>query len=91
MNFQWSGGVHSWRCYTAEIVTVTTREWGGNTKPYKTQYMGYILRRDGRLMACVYGNINPDATGQYFDNIDDAKRYVEEQATVGLALNKLTR
>jgi hypothetical protein len=42
-------------------------------------------------MACIYGSVNPDALGKFFDNIDEAKRYVEEQALVGLTLNKLTR
>jgi hypothetical protein len=42
-------------------------------------------------MACIYGSVNPDALGKFFFNIDEAKRYVEEQALVGLTLNKLTR
>lgn len=91
MKFDWSGGVHSWRCYTAEIMTITTRDGMTHTKPYKTQDMGYILRRDGKLMAMVYGTINPDTPGKFFNDLDEAKRYVEEQATVGLALNRLTR
>jgi hypothetical protein len=53
--------------------------------------MGYILPRDGRLMACIYGSVNPDAPGKFFDNIDEAKAYVEQQALLGLTLNKLTR
>jgi hypothetical protein len=53
--------------------------------------MGYILLRDGRLLACIYGSVHPDSPGAWFDHIDEAKRYVEEQALVGLTLNRLTR
>ena len=42
-------------------------------------------------MACVYGSINPDTPGKWFDNIDEAKAYVEQQALLGLTLNKLQR
>jgi hypothetical protein len=92
MNFQWLGNPTHYRCTTDTPVKVKSRVWGGSS--YADQFvhdMGYVLVRDGWLMACVYGSINPECTGQLFDNIDEAKRYVEEQATVGLALNRLTR
>jgi hypothetical protein len=52
--------------------------------------MGYIMF-DGQFLANVYGSINPEIPGKYFDNIDEAKAYVEEHALAGIAINKLTR
>lgn len=91
MNLSWAdvGTVH--RCFTDRPVRIITRDWSGGTRPYDTQDMGYILRRDGRLMAHVYGTINPDALGKWFDDLDEAKAYVEQQALLGLTLNKLQR
>lgn len=91
MTLCWSDGGTIHRCYTERPVRIMTHEWGGGTRPYDTQDMGYILHREGRLMAHVYGTINPDCLGAWFDNIDEAKAYVEQQALLGLTLNKLTR
>lgn len=91
MRFAWGNDSTIHRCYLTEFVTVITKEWGGTTKPYRTKDMGYVMHRDGRLMACVYGTINPDSKGAWFDDIDEAKAYVEQQALVGIVLNKLTR
>ena len=91
MKFLWSEGGTTHRCYSQQIVTIMAKEWGGNTRPYRTKDIGYVLLRDGRFMAMIYGTINPDALGDWFDNIDDAKRYVEQQALIGIAINKLTR
>lgn len=91
MNLSWSDGGTFHRCFTERPVRIQTREWGGGTRPYYTQDMGYILHREGRLMAHVYGTINPDALGKWFDDLDEAKAYVEQQALLGLTLNKLQR
>jgi hypothetical protein len=91
MNFIWRDSTTHYRCITAKPVQVTLRNTVGEYNKEFVQDMGYILPRDGRLMACIYGSVNPDALGKFFDNIDEAKRYVEEQALVGLTLNKLTR
>jgi hypothetical protein len=72
-------------------VRIKTLEFGGWYKNTFVQDMGYILPRDGRLLACIYGSVHPDSPGKFFDNIDEAKRYVEEQALLGLTLHKLTR
>jgi hypothetical protein len=53
--------------------------------------MGYVRLVNGKYTASVYGSINPDAPGGWFNDLDEAKRYVEEQALLGLTLNKLTR
>jgi len=91
MTFYWVDDATILRCYLSEFVTVLSKDWGGHLRPYRTKDMGYVLHREGRLMAHVYGTINPDALGQWFDNIDEAKAYVEQQALLGLTLNKLTR
>lgn len=91
MTFHWGNNSAIHRCYLSEFVTVLSKDWGGHLRPYRTKDMGYVLHRDGKLMACIYGTINPDAQGAWFDNIDEAKAYVEQQALVGIALNKLTR
>ncbi len=93
MNFDWMdcGSGYS-RCTSTEPVTIKVFDFGSaSAHSARVTDMGYIMPKDGRLMACVYGSVNPDAPGQYFDNIDEAKRYVEQQALVGLTLNRLTR
>lgn len=91
MKLYWSDAGPMRRCYSERMVRIRTRDWGGGYREYDTQDMGYVIERDGRLMACVYGTINPDCPGAWFDDIDEAKAYVEQQALVGIALNKLTR
>lgn len=94
MKIVWADGDTIHRAYLSTPVTITTREWGGGTRPYKTQDMGYIQQHrtdPHKWLAQVYGSINPDCHGASFDNIDEAKAYVEQQALVGITLNKLTR
>jgi hypothetical protein len=92
MNFIWSDSPTHYRCTTDKPVPIKTLDWGNSEyKHTLVQNMGYVLLRDGRLLACVYGSVHPDSPGAWFDHIDDAKRYVEEQALVGLTLNRLTR
>lgn len=88
MNFQWRDTPTHYRCAIGKPVRITINH--GAEQAMVTD-MGYVILRDGRLLACVYGSINPDAPGKLFDHIDEAKRYVEEQALLGLTLNKLTR
>lgn len=91
MKLYWVDDATILRCYSNVRAHLMIREWGGELKPYRTRDMGYVLHRDGRLMACVYGTVNPDTPGKWFDNIDEAKAYVEQQALLGLTLNKLQR
>jgi hypothetical protein len=92
MNFDWMDcGSGYFRCATYEPVKIKALSFGGTMQDARITDMGYIMPKDGRLMAHTYGSVNPDAPGAWFDNIDDAKRYVEEQALIGLTLNKLTR
>lgn len=91
MNFHWRDTPTSCRCVTDRPVKIKTLEWSGMFTNTLVQDMGYVLFRDGRFLACIYGTVHPDSPGAWFDHIDDAKRYVEQQALVGLTLNKLTR
>lgn len=93
MNFLWndSSTYTHYRCTTDRPVKIKTRDFDGWYHTDNVQDMGYVLFRDGRFLACIYGSVHPDSPGAWFDHIDDAKRYVEEQALVGLTLNKLTR
>lgn len=94
MKIVWHDAGTMHRAYTESPVTITTREWGGGTRPYRTQDMGYIAKdrySDSRWLACVYGSIHPESPSRLFDDIDDAKAYVEQQALLGIAINKLTR
>jgi hypothetical protein len=92
MKFIWTDNASHCRCRSDKPVQIKTRNLS-NTTDYSTfvQDMGYILPRDGRFLANVYGSINPETPGEYFDNIDEAKAYVEEHALAGIAINKLTR
>lgn len=91
MKMVWSDSPTHYRCTSSSPVQIKARNFGGFYDKKSVTDMGYILPRDGRFMACIYGSINPDAPGRFFDNIDDAKAYVEQQALVGIAINKLTR
>ena len=91
LNFRWGNDTTMHRCYFSDFVTVNAIEWGGYTRPYRTKDVGYVVLRDGRMLAQVYGTINPECPGMWFDNLDEAKAYVETQALVGIVINKLTR
>ncbi len=91
MKFLWTDGPKVYRCMLDKPVQMILR---GLSSEHHAKYvadMGHILPRDGRFLANVYGSINPETPGEYFDNIDEAKAYVEEHALAGIAINKLTR
>jgi hypothetical protein len=92
MKFDWMdcGSGYS-RCTSKEPVTVKVFDFGGGMHDARLTDMGYVVPRGGRFMAYVYGSVHPDAPGKFFKTIEDAKAYVEEQALVGITLNKLTR
>ena len=93
MNFDWMdcGSGYS-RCTSTEPVTVKAFNFGGTgVHDARITDMGYIMRVAGQYRGNVYGSVNPDAPAKDFNTIDAAKRYVEEQALVGLTLNRLTR
>jgi hypothetical protein len=91
MKFVWNDSPTHYRCCSAEPVRIKALEFGGGMHDARMTDMGYVVPRDGRFMAYVYGSVNPDAPGKFFKTIENAKAYVEEQALVGITLNKLTR
>lgn len=93
MKLKWTDAVNMHRAYFPDFVTIKTREWGGGTRLFSTMDAGYVMLDPlkGRWAANIYGTVNPDAPPRLFDNIDDAKEYVETQALLGVVLNKLTR
>jgi hypothetical protein len=86
MKFLWRDSPTHYRCTIDKPVAITINHGAEHAK---ITDMGYVIPRDDRFMACIYGSVNPDALGAWFDNIDEAKRYVEEQALIGLTLKKL--
>ena len=91
MKFVWNDSQTHYRCCSAEPVRIKTLSFGGKFHDAKLTDMGYVVPRDGRFMAYVYGSVNPDTQVRFFKKIDAAKAYVEEQALIGITLNKLTR
>lgn len=73
-------------------IKLTAHEYGGGSTVHTTDRLGYIHKVfANRYHAHTYGVVNPDCFGQQFDNIDEAKAYVETQALTGIVANKLTR
>jgi ribosomal protein S16 len=90
MKFVWRDSPPHYRCTIAPAVKIKMKQFGGiEAFVGKITDMGYVIQRDGRFMAYVYGSVNPDTPGQFFNKIEDAKAYVEEQALIGLTLKKL--
>jgi hypothetical protein len=93
MKFDWmdcGSGYH--RCTTDKPVTIKAFNFGGTgTHNARITDMGYIMHRAGQYEGHIYGSVNQDAMPKGFNTLEAAKAYVEQQAQVGLTLNKLTR
>jgi hypothetical protein len=82
------------RAFLATPVHIQAKAFGGGYARLTQSDLGYIKPdkySERHWTAHVYGVVNNDCPGRMFDNIDEAKAYVEEQAIVGLTLNLLTR
>jgi hypothetical protein len=93
MNFDWMDcGSGYYRCATDKPVTIKAFDFG-STSAHSARItdMGYIMHRAGQYEGHIYGSVNQDAMPKGFNTLEAAKRYVEEQALLGLTLNKLTR
>ena len=92
MEFYWKHRDGVWVCHTKEPVTIRIKS-GGEIKTTKTRDMGYITHWSPAeiWVANTYGSINPTSDSLQTPDLDEAKRYVEEQAIVGVTVNKLTR
>lgn len=96
MKFNWTHKptYDVWSCHSREPVTVTNKDSLGNYYKSTTADMGYITRsllQHHLWVANTYGTINPTSPSLETPDLDVAKRYVEEQAIVGITVNKLTR
>ena len=92
MNFDWMDcGSGYYRCATDKPVKIKILEWSAHMRTTLVTDMGYIMHRAGQYEGHIYGSVNQDAMPKGFNTLEAAKRYVEQQALVGLTLNKLTR
>lgn len=88
MNFIWANGETYCRCTITPKVRITTREWGGETKPLWVDSVGFVrIRMDG-FEGHIYGTVSP-AHPRSFPTMEAAKAYVEEQSLIGLTVNRL--
>jgi hypothetical protein len=93
MKFEWSstGYVHACRFETPVRVMMHF-----NGKPITnntTNDVGYITRhplKKGYWIANVYGSINYTSPSLETNDLDEAKRYVEQQAIVGVVMSRLS-
>lgn len=90
--FRWIDDGPIQRCDFQHPVAVKLRAWrGGEPELTTIKHAGYIVRVAPLWAANTYGSANPDSYEKEFDNIDEAKAYVEQQALLGIVINKLTR
>lgn len=91
MKFRWTDDSTIQRCDFVKPIVVKLRQGGGEPELTTVKHAGYIVRVPPHWAANTYGSVNPDSHPREFDNIDEAKAYVEQQALLGITLNKLTR
>lgn len=91
MNFRWVDADTMHRLTVSPPVRLMTLEYGGGQHEEFFHDLGYVLKRGGKWKSHTYGSINPTFMGAEHTDIDEAKAYVETQALLGIALNKLTR
>lgn len=89
MRFLWDNGLAYCRCTITPKVRITTREWGGETKPLWVDAVGFVKVNADCYEGHIYGTVSPVAPKR-FVLLESAKAYVEDQALIGLAVNKLT-
>lgn len=92
MEFYWRHRGEVWTCHTKEPVTIRIKS-SGEFETTRTRDMGYITywQHTKMWVANTYGSINPTSDSLQTPDLEEAKRYVEEQAIVGITVNKLTR
>lgn len=88
MRFIWDNGMAYCRCVIKPKVRITTREWGGITKPLWVDAVGFVNFYADCYEGHIYGTVS-SAPPKRFANLGDAKAYVEEQALIGLTVNRL--
>ncbi len=94
MEFYWTekSGM-MWTCHIKKPVTVKTKTIiTGELHEIATSDMGYITywQHTKMWVANTYGSINPTSDSLQTPDFEEAKRYVEEHAIVGITVNKLS-
>ena len=88
MKFVWDSGEVYCRCTLRPKVRIMTKEWGGNLVPLWVDSVGFVRVRMDGYEGHIYGTVSP-VHPKSFAHLDQAKAWVEEQALIGLTLNKL--
>ncbi len=88
MRFIWDNGMAYRRCVITPKVRITVREWGGITKPLWVDAVGFVKINADCYEGHIYGTVSP-AHPKRFALLESAKAYVEEQALIGLTVNRL--
>lgn len=101
MTFTWEGGTtyedgsHAYlRCHLNNSIRVMVKDWGDGKIPLVINQVGYInvnahpVTKYGSFHANLYSSVS-DAMPRSFRTLEEAKQYVEDNATTGLVLKKL--
>lgn len=100
MTFTWEGGTYEdgtyayLRCHLNNSIRVMVKDWGGGRSPLVINQVGYVkvnkhpVNKYGTFHAHLYSSIS-DAMPRSFRTLEEAKQYVEDNATTGLVLKKL--
>lgn len=86
--FVWDSGMVYIRCTIRPKVRITTKEWAGSTRPLWVDAVGFVKVNDDCYEGHVYGTVS-SAFPKRFALLESAKAYVEEQALIGLTVNRL--
>jgi hypothetical protein len=100
MTFTWEGGTHEdgtyayLRCHLNNSILVMAKDWGCGRSPLVINQVGYVqvnahpVTKYGSFHANLYSSVS-DAMPRSFRTLEEAKQYVEDNATTGLVLKKL--
>lgn len=86
--FVWDSGMAYIRCVITPKVRITTKAWAGSTKPLWVDAVGFVKVNADCYEGHIYGTVSP-APPKRFALLESAKAYVEEQALIGLTVNRL--
>jgi len=92
MKFEWSTRYTMHVC-RFETPVKTTINFNGRPTQTTVKDAGYITVhpiKEGWWVANVYGSINHTSPSMETNDLDEAKRYVEQQAIVGVVISRLS-
>lgn len=93
LQIKWHADGTMHRAFLTRGVQITAKDFGGGLAQFWLKDLGYVMWRAdcNQWLAALYGSCNPEAESRFFLSLTHAKQYVEDQALVGITLNKLTR